>query len=182
MPPRIDRAQSPAAEPSAASPTPRRRATPSRPARPFAHCVKDHHCDRFFLPIALPIDALGSNRSHQWRHEVRRRPIEQSATPPSLWPTLLLSIKDSRVSLPSLPTQARPISLARQCTARRRRLLPFVAGVHRSPQFVAGATHSPSVVRSRALAFLHPAEPRRILPVARTNPRLKTTQIILCIL
>jgi hypothetical protein len=61
----------------------------------------------------------------------------------------------------------------------------FVAGVcwsSSSPEPVEFAEATPSIVRSQAPALLHPVETRRSIPVTRMNPRLKTNQIILCIL
>src|SRR5690348_8587648 len=98
---------------------------------------------------------------------------------------LLLPIKGSRALSPFSPYPSSPhlsssprspvhCSTPSFVTVRRRS--------SRSPQFVAGATHSPSAVRSRALLFSTRPNPRRTLFVTRANPRLKTTQIILCIL
>jgi hypothetical protein len=137
-------------------------------------CVNGNHCFCFsFLPLFLSLetDALTPFGG--------RRRLSFSLA--DFFSPLPLSIKGTAELSPIVPTQAHPIPLARQYTARRRRSLPFVAGAHgvrRSVSFVTGVHRSHAfAVRSRAPAFLHPAEPRRTLPVARANPRLMTTQI-----
>jgi hypothetical protein len=77
--------------------------------------------------------------------------LKTSMPSSSPWQTLSLPpalYKRQQSSLSFSPTQARPISLARQCTARRRCLLPFVAGVHgaRSSSPEPRTRHPPSVV------------------------------------
>jgi hypothetical protein len=144
-----------------------RAAQPSRPAPVLLLCVNGAS----LLPFLSPTITL-----HETDASMAPLP-----TVPSPWQTLSLPpalYKRVAELSPILPYPSSPLSLAllaHQYTARRRRLL-FVAGVHRSPQFIAGATHSPSVVRSRALLFTR-SKPRRVLVVSRTNPRLKTTQI-----
>jgi hypothetical protein len=95
---------------------------------------------------------------------------------------LPLSIKGIAELSPILPTRA----LSHSSHSLARRSSPEFAARRRSPwsspEFVitgavefAGAT--PSAVRSQAPALLHSAETRRSIPVTRTNPRLKTTQL-----
>jgi hypothetical protein len=127
----------------------RRPSTPELPAcpltRPFVHCVKDLHSIRFFLlPLFLPwvTEALTV-------HEVRRRPINSRPPLPlsgrlSLSPPSLYKMAAESLSHPPLPELASLSSSPRSspvqsCVAVRRRSSP-------EPQFVAGATHSPSVV------------------------------------
>jgi hypothetical protein len=98
---------------------------------------------------------------------------DRSPPPGRLFLSLLLSIKGSRAPLPSptYPNSPHLSSSPVHCStpslvAVRRRSSP-------EPQFVAGVTHSPSVVEP--LLFSTRPNPRRTLPVARANPRLKTT-------
>ena len=118
--------------------------------------------------------------------EGRRRSTHYLPGVPSPLPSLL-SIKRELMScgavhvhpvfssLPSYLPELSPIPRTLSLVVRRRSL-PLVTGAR-------GVRRSHALaVRSRDPALLHPAETPRSIPDTRTNPRLKTTQIILCIL
>jgi hypothetical protein len=102
--------------------------------------------------------------------KTRRRPHDlpgrPSISPPSLY-------KYVELSLPSSPTRARFHFLA----LSRSPLLPEFAGARSSsPE---PCTRHPKI---EPMLFSTRPKPRRVLPITRTNPRLKTTEINLCIL
>jgi hypothetical protein len=102
--------------------------------------------------------------------KTRRRPHDlpgrPSISPPSLY-------KYVELSLPSSPTRARFHFLA-------------LSRSPSSPEFTGARSSSPEPrtrhPKTEPLLFSTRPKPRRVLPVTRTNPRLKTTQINLCIL
>jgi hypothetical protein len=88
-------------------------------------CVNGNHCFRFsFLPLFLSLET-GALTPFGGRRRL-------SLSLADFFSPLSLSIKGTAELSPILPTQAHPIPLARQYTARHCRSLSFVAGVHGS--------------------------------------------------
>jgi hypothetical protein len=165
---------SPAPEPKS---RPHLESTKPSPHRPFATALMDIQLRPFLPPFTasvsprFPIILLVTDAS-----------MAMMNNRPTLPLSLLLPIKPSSSSLSSFPTRA----LSHSSHSLARRSSPkfvVVAGARSSsPEFTVHRRSHALAIRSRIHALLHPVETNRAVPVTRTDPRLKTTQINLCIL